>query len=308
MATPTVTRVASSAHDHNSAPSHSGTFDPADWLARYTALGGVYVANGKLNLCVLVNHQSEDELSQVREMIAAVTDDEKTAILAHLRAVEAGLPMGWNDVVARYMADSEAFTNHTYSRTHADDPDYDRLYAENNALMDTSVASLRKVFTTPAPDYAAVLRKIAIAAYEYGDEHNVLGALMTDMERLAAKRADADSEILAAWERRTAAYERYDVLPISDDPTPGEPYTPEEAAEWAIIDEAEEAIAAAVATTPRGVAIQLWTALRHCVTSSAHEEAVHRRDLAALEADAEELDGQGNWLLAAIKSLQAMEA
>lgn len=80
----TASRSAPSAHPHIPTMAHSGTFDPADWLARYTALGGVYVANGKLNLCILVNKQSEDELSQIRQMIVDLTDDQRAALLVHV--------------------------------------------------------------------------------------------------------------------------------------------------------------------------------------------------------------------------------
>lgn len=91
MATSADTRVARSAHPHNPDTTHSGTFDPADWLARYTALGGVYVANGKLNLCILVNEQTDEQLSDIRELVVSLTGDDKAAILAHLKTIEIGL-------------------------------------------------------------------------------------------------------------------------------------------------------------------------------------------------------------------------
>jgi hypothetical protein len=59
-------------------------FDPADWLQRYTALGGAYAVNGKLNLCILVKHQSDDELSQIRQMVVDLTDDQRAELLSHL--------------------------------------------------------------------------------------------------------------------------------------------------------------------------------------------------------------------------------
>lgn len=298
---------APSAHTPKSTLTQIGTFDPADWLARYTALGGVYVANGKLNLCVLVNEQTEEELSRIRQMIVDLTDDDKAAILAHLNAAEAAQPMGWEELIAKYLADRAAWDAHPYSRAATDDPAYERLSEEDSALMRVSLASLRKVIAAPAPDYAAVLRKIAIASYEYGDTGGVFGALMADMERLAEKRDEgADSEIFAAWERRRIAFSQYNALPFSE--KDDEDYTPEELACRNIIDAAEEVIQRSVATTPNGVAIQLWAALRYCVMTRGHEEAVHRQDLEALESDAEELEGQGPWVIAALRSLKSMEA
>lgn len=294
------------AHAPNSTMIEPGTFDPAGWLVKYTALGGVYVANGKLNLCILVNKQSEEELSQIRQMVVDLSEDDKAVILAHLKAIEAGHPINWQAVVAKYEADRDALTNHPYSRMLKGDQGHDEAEQQADALAAISAKSLAALIEAPSPDLAAMRQKLEIISVEYSYEMaEVITPLISDLDRLT-QHGD-DHEIVGAWERRTAAYTRYNSLPLDMLDIPSE-LTPEEAAVWAVIDEAEALILAATARTLRGVAIQLWTSLRYCVTSAIHEEAVHRNDLAALEADADNLDGQGNWLIAALRSLKAMGA
>lgn len=114
----------------------------------------------------------------------------------------------------------------------------------------------------------------------------------------------ADASILAAWNRRIEAFRIYNALPYSEDG--GKTYTPEEAAQWAIIDSAEEVIRSTPAKTPQGAAIQLWTALGHGITSRDDEAATRRRDLAYFEAKDGELDWTDRLTLAAIRSLERM--
>jgi hypothetical protein len=118
--------------------------------------------------------------------------------------------------------------------------------------------------------------------------------------------AESDARLEDAWARRADAFSVYSSLPHCE--KDGEPYTPEERAQLAIIDEAEEVVRSAVAQTPRGVAIQLWTQLAHTVTSREHEAAAHRRDLAYFEAQGDTLDWAERLTIAAIRSLVAMEA
>ena len=115
-----------------------------------------------------------------------------------------------------------------------------------------------------------------------------------------------DAAIQAAWNRRVEASRIYDALPFSD--ADGEPYTPEERVQWAIIDAAEEFIRSTVAKTPQGVVIQLWAQLSHNVTHRDDEAATRRRDLAYFEAMNEALDWTERLTIAAIRSLQGMEA
>lgn len=122
----------------------------------------------------------------------------------------------------------------------------------------------------------------------------------------AAQTSLRSCPLVTAWQRRIAAFAIYDALPNSD--TDGEPYTPEEAAQWAIIDSAEDVIRSTVAKTPEGVMIQLWTQLSHNVTDRKDEAATRRRDLAYFEAQGEMLDWTERLTIAAIRSLKAMEA
>lgn len=301
----TDTRNAPSAHLANPAATHSGTFDPAAWLERYTALGGVYVANGELNLCILVNHQTEEDLSQIRQMIVDLSDEQRAAILAHLQAGGSAAQLDWQGVVAKYEADRDAFCAHPYGRTSPDDPGYQALSREADELTELSEASLRKMIETPAPDRAAFRFKLETAATEYGDAHGVLSHLIADVDRLSQTRSD--EAILAAWERRRAAYGRYNALPFSDSSEPGD-MTPEERAEWDQIDAADEVIREHVATTPEGAAVQLWIALQHSITQRDDEAACLRRDLGWFEAKGEGLDWNVRLVIAALRSLKAMEA
>ena len=118
---------------------------------------------------------------------------------------------------------------------------------------------------------------------------------------------DNSTDILLeqAWNTRRAAYDRYNALPFSEEP--GETLTPQELAEWAIIDAAEEAIRANAASTPRGAATKLWIAVQHAITDRPDEAAVLRRDLQWF-ADDEGQDWTVRLILAALRSLAAMEA
>lgn len=117
----------------------------------------------------------------------------------------------------------------------------------------------------------------------------------------------ADATILAAWERRHAAFKRWNALPAETAVPIG--LSPEEAACQAIIDEAEEAIRSAVAKTPRGAELQLWLALYHSTSGGVdHDDAINRADLARLERNDSALDLHARAMLAAIRSLRAMGA
>lgn len=297
---------APNAHPNNPRPTHSGTFDPADWLARYIALGGVYVANGKLNLCILVNNQTEEQLSQIREMVVALSEEDKAAILAHLKAAEAGPPMTWEGVVARFQADKAAADAHPCGRASPNDPAYEQMDREHGALLKAQCSSLAKVLATRAPTHAALLRKLGIIGSEYEIEDGIVGHLQADVAGLAKQTAsDADPAILDAWERRRAAYGRYNALPHSE--VPGEGYTPEEQREWGIIDAAEETIRAATAHTPVGVSVQLWVSLQHHLTKREDDEACLNRDIAAFDARDGDMDWTERLIVAALRSLKTME-
>lgn len=113
-----------------------------------------------------------------------------------------------------------------------------------------------------------------------------------------------DAEIIEAWRTRKAAYARYNVLPYADDDST---YTPDEAACWAIIDQAEETIRSAVARTPRGAAAQLWVALQHSLTQRADDEAAQSANLAYFTDDSR-FDWNEKLILAALRSLAAQGA
>lgn len=114
-----------------------------------------------------------------------------------------------------------------------------------------------------------------------------------------------DAAIVQAWERRDKAFDAYNALPFNDS-NDGKPFTPAEAAQWSIIDEAEEVIRSTRATTPQGVAIQLWTCLGHGISKRDDEAATRRRDIAYFDHRDTELDWTDRLLLAAIRSVEAL--
>lgn len=301
MATLTDTRIAPSAHLPNLEPIQSVTFGPAAWLASFEAVGGAYALTDKLSLFICVPGRTEAEISQARQMIVALSDQDREALLAHLTA---DAEPTWSEAVERCRADAEALESHPYAKALPGDPDYDALAEENDALGEASSASLHRMIRTPAPDFAGMRQKLAIAGRDYGDDNGVIAAAIADLDRLAPTLG-TDEAILAAWERRAAAYARYNALPHSEEP--GGAYTPEEQAEWDIIDAAEEIIRSHVAATPQGVAVQLWAALQHTTDYRWDDEACQRRDLTTLESRSDELDWNIRLVVAALRSLKSME-
>lgn len=311
MADTSTSTRAPSAHPSSSVLTQSGTFDPADWLARYTALGGVYVANGKLNLCILVNNQTEDQLSQVRELVVALTDDDKAAILAHINAEKAPRRVTWEDVVARYERAETALENHPAGSTCFDDPGFEAAMADQASACAESRHAYLGLVTFPAPDYAALrykVRQIA-GAYELDDE--ALNPLLRDIERFEDREADAskpakptasDNVIAAAWEQRRAAYS---VLSVQK---AGAESSLDETKLWGLIKASEDDLQALVATSPSGVASQLWAAMHHVSPELGLNRACESGNLAALEEREGDLDICGRLILAALRSLKSMGA
>lgn len=118
-----------------------------------------------------------------------------------------------------------------------------------------------------------------------------------------------DQILIDAWARRQAAYVVYNALPFNEDlgGDPGE-YSPDEREQWDIIDAAEMLLCSTKAKTPRGVILQLLVSLSHSLTDREAEEAINDADLPALYAMEEGFDWADQMALAAIRSLEAMEA
>lgn len=117
-------------------------------------------------------------------------------------------------------------------------------------------------------------------------------------------KSKPDAEIVIAWGRRAVASAIYSSLPFSD--CPGKAYTPEEAEQIDIMDDAEKVIHDATATTPRGVEVQLWTALVHIEQDRDTEAAINIMDLDWFLMDETRFDWSTRLILAALKSLRAM--
>lgn len=112
----------------------------------------------------------------------------------------------------------------------------------------------------------------------------------------------SDSAILAAWDRRVAAHNMINGRGLDASDKSADPY-------WAIVDECDKLIHSTVASTARGVEVQIWTALHN---SSAYvtveEQAILNMDLAYVSDHAKAFDWDAHAMIAAIRSLRAMEA
>ncbi len=159
--------------------------------------------------------------------------------------------------------------------------------------MATTTLRADSAHVTPAPIAHTTRRNILIAA-------PAVAALVA----VPALATDHDSEIMEAWRARQAAYARYNGLPYADD---DRTYTPEEAACWAIIDRAEEAIRSAAARTSRGTAVQLWVAFQHTVTQRDDDAAAQSANLAYFTDDSR-FDWTERLMLSALRSLAAQGA
>lgn len=112
-----------------------------------------------------------------------------------------------------------------------------------------------------------------------------------------------DAAIIAAFERRAAAFATLDGLP---DPATTGAGSPEQEAQWAIIDAAEAEICTSIATTPRGAELQLWTAAVYQFDAAEDEGPCYRADLGHFTAQGDKLDWKDRLFIAALQSLRAM--
>lgn len=111
-----------------------------------------------------------------------------------------------------------------------------------------------------------------------------------------------DAAILAAWERRAAAFAALQELP--DNPR-GNGETPERHAQWDIIDVAEVEICNAVASTPLGAELQLWCAAVYQFDTAADEGPCYRGDLDYFSQQADRRDWKDRLVIATLRSLRA---
>lgn len=111
-----------------------------------------------------------------------------------------------------------------------------------------------------------------------------------------------DKAIIEANQRRLAAYAELDRLATSS----ADNRSPDEEAQWAIIDAAEMVLMTSIATTPQGLEAQLWTALHNHYQDAEPAEAANRADLDWFNAKHEELDWTDKLFVAALRSVRAM--
>ncbi|MBU7587903.1 MAG: hypothetical protein KAF42_01680 [Sphingopyxis terrae] len=126
--------------------------------------------------------------------------------------------------------------------------------------------------------------------------------MIPDNTRIAPAKPDA--EILAAWDRITAARAALAACPVHTGP--GD-YSPAERAQWDIIDAAEAVIRTTAATSPAGVEIQIWVGLIHVMNDDGVEQAILRRDIDWFDERDGELDWFERLFVAGIRSLRSMQ-
>lgn len=111
-----------------------------------------------------------------------------------------------------------------------------------------------------------------------------------------------DTAIIAAWDRRSAAFAELRGAP---DPATTGTGTDEQNALWAIIDVAEAEISTSVASTARGAELQLWTAATYMFDSAEDEPPCYRADLDYFTEQADRRDWKDRLVIAALRSLRA---
>lgn len=160
----------------------------------------------------------------------------------------------------------------------------------------------RKLVATPAPTLAAALFKAQVIRLDevWNDAElsdDCMRIIAEDMARLNAPAPSPDGAILQAWEWRSSATASLKALPLDGD----------EKGYEKIIDDTDVAIRKHVASTPQGVAVQLWAALDHMMHVGEDNDRVMAGDLEALTDDAT-LDWDVRLIIAALRSLKSMEA
>lgn len=129
-----------------------------------------------------------------------------------------------------------------------------------------------------------------------------VAAVAFAMPAAALAVPSSDAQIVAAWERRVAAYITYNSTPVSDVDDDGE-----DERFWPVIDACDRIIHDATAATPLGVEIQIWVGLHNSAAwTSSQENAFLARDLAFMEKHEAEFDWNVLPVIAAIRSLRAM--
>lgn len=158
--------------------------------------------------------------------------------------------------------------------------------------------ALTAVMEADAPSLFAAMWKLA--QLRDGD-NRFSDRIVAELKRLHA--VNDDSAIFDAFHRRAAAFVTLAGLPDTDT-TGGS--TPEQAAQWSIIDVAEAEICTSVATTARGAELQLWTAATYQFETAEEEAPCYRADLAYFTAQGDRRDWKDQLLIAAIRSLRAI--
>lgn len=243
----------------------------------------------------MANYLRADALNRAEEAFGALAQATNASDLLHME-LEQQFGPGFRSVPEARARMEEADAR----SPHSDD---DHLEVFCRPLWNAQ----RELALTPAPNLAAALFKVHMIeeAEVWNDCHlgaDPMAIVQDDFARLAGRNPDA--AIIKAWARRQEAYACYNALPGDEE---GE-HAAAHKEQWAIIDECEEVIRAAIAQTPRGVAIQLWTAVAHEVTDRKDDEAATRGDLADLTTRDSEYDWTVRLALAALRSLEAMGA
>lgn len=126
-----------------------------------------------------------------------------------------------------------------------------------------------------------------------------VAAVAFAMPAAALAVPSSDAQIVAAWERRVAAFHTYNGSPMHDEGA--------EKMFWPLVDQCDKFIQQATATTPRGAEIQIWLGLHNSAAWSKNDEAAMlARDLDYLIKHEKTFDWDVLPMIGAIRSLRAM--
>jgi len=129
-----------------------------------------------------------------------------------------------------------------------------------------------------------------------------IAAVAVAMPAAALMPHGGDAQIIAAWDRRVAAYRTYNSTPVSDVNDDGA-----DELFWPVVDQCDALIHNTTASTALGVEIQIWVGLHNSAAwTSPQENAFLARDLAFMEEHEAEFDWNVLPVIAAIRSLRAM--
>lgn len=275
------------------------TLNPAIFLAEFVGLGGGYclTPDGQLCLGVLHGGDGAQDGAKVLEAIQRLTPADKDGIKAHLAGGggAASRALVWADAMACYETAQRNYANMLEREQAGETIDHD----EDNRIGEVLFDARMGVLSARAPNRAALMWKLEqlLSCPDGAVESWTSGLIAPTMEDLRTFLiGDGKEPILDLWAEYLAAH----------NPVLYGTKEPEEAEMWKHVDAIEERFRTATAKTLQGVILQLRIALSHLLPSDLEQIALH--ELPALFEQERKFDWPARMVMAAVRSLEAMEA